>query len=95
MNMPGFFVADPDYRLPHPRIPLRIVLVAHAALTRAFQLLRAKPPTGFIFANAKEDEITLELLPGPGGQTPRYQHGSRVRPPPIQERSSGSRGSEL
>jgi len=61
MNMPGFFVADPDYRLPHPRIPLRIVLVAHAALTRAFQLLRAKPPAGFIFANAKEDEITLEI----------------------------------
>lgn len=59
--MPGFFVADPDYRLPHPRIPLRVILVIHLALTKAFQLLRTQPPAGFVLLTAKEDEITLEL----------------------------------
>lgn len=59
--MPGFFVADPDYRLPHPQIPLRLILVAHLALHRAFELLRAHPPAGFVLSTAKEDEITFEL----------------------------------
>lgn len=61
MSTPGFFVADPDYGLPHPKIPLRLILVAHLALTRAFELLRAQPPVGIVLSTAKEDEITLEL----------------------------------
>ncbi|HXM40922.1 MAG TPA: hypothetical protein VN924_06695 [Bryobacteraceae bacterium] len=59
--MPGFLVDDPDYRLPHPQIPLRLILVAHLALTKAFELLRAQPPIGFALSTAKEDEITIEL----------------------------------
>jgi len=59
--MSGFFVAGPDYKLPHPHIPLRLVLVTHLALIRAFELLRSNPPPGFVLATAKEDEITLEL----------------------------------
>jgi hypothetical protein len=59
--MPGFFVDDPDFRLPHPQIPLRLILVVHLALTKAFELLRAQPPVGFVLSAAKEDEITLEV----------------------------------
>jgi hypothetical protein len=59
--MPGFFVADPDYALPHPHIPLRLILVMHFALEKAFALLRSQPPVGLSLATAKEDEITLEL----------------------------------
>lgn len=59
--MAGFFVADPDYRLPHPHIPLRLILVIHLALTKAFELLRSQPPIGFVLSTAKEDEITVEL----------------------------------
>ena len=59
--MPGFFVHAPDYRLPHPQIPLRLILVAHLAFTKAFELLRAQPPIGFALSTAKEDEITIEI----------------------------------
>ena len=59
--MPGFFVAEPDYRLPHPAIPLRVILVTHLALKAAFELLRTEPPAGFVLSMAKEDEITLAL----------------------------------
>lgn len=61
MTMLGFFVADPDYQLPHPHIPLRLILVMHRALTRAFELLRSHPPVALLLSTAKEDEITLEL----------------------------------
>jgi len=59
--MPGFFVAEPDYRLPHPAIPLRVILVTHLALKAAFELLRSEPPARFVLSRAKEDEITLAL----------------------------------
>lgn len=61
MNVPGFFTAAPEYRLPHPQVPLRIILTAHLALVKAFELLRAEPPTGFLLSTAKEDDITRQL----------------------------------
>lgn len=62
MSAPGFFTTDREYRLPHPAVSLRIIMVTHAALTKAFELLRAEMPGGFHLATAKEDEITLRLL---------------------------------
>ena len=61
MNVPGFFTALPEYRLPHPPVPLRVVLTVHLALTRAFELIRANPPAGFILSTADEDYITRQL----------------------------------
>jgi hypothetical protein len=59
MSVPGFFTDVPQYRLPHPRIPLRVLLVTHLALVKAFELLRAD--SRFLLATAKEDEITRQL----------------------------------
>ena len=61
MSIPGFFTAVPYYRLPHPQVPLRLVLTTHAAIATAFSLLRSQPPTGFRLSIAKEDEITRQL----------------------------------
>jgi hypothetical protein len=61
MSVPGFFTAVPDYGLPHPQIPLRVILTTHLALVKAFELLRAEPPVGFLLPIAKEDEITQQL----------------------------------
>jgi len=61
MSVFGFFTAIPDYELPHPQIPLRVILTTHRALVKAFELLRANPPTGFGLAQANEDEITRQL----------------------------------
>lgn len=61
MSVPGFFTAIPGYRLPHPPVPLRLILTTHSALVKAFQLLRETPPAGFVLATAKEDEITRQL----------------------------------
>lgn len=61
MSTPGFFTAIPEYSLPHPAVPLRIILTTHAALIKAFTLLRIDPPDGFRLGTAKEDEITRHL----------------------------------
>lgn len=61
MSVPGFFTAIPDYRLPHPHVPVRVILTTHLALTKAFEVLRTDPPSGFLLATAKEDEITRQL----------------------------------
>jgi hypothetical protein len=61
MSVPGFFTAVPDYRLPHPEVPLRLILTAHLALVKAFELLREVPPAGFLLSTAKEDDITRQL----------------------------------
>lgn len=61
MSVPGFFTSVPDYRLPHPEVPLRLILTTHLALVKAFELLRDRPPAGFILSTAKEDEITRQL----------------------------------
>lgn len=61
MNVPGFFTALPTHRLPHPPVPLRVILTVHLALIKAFELLRANPPEGFILSTAREDDITQQL----------------------------------
>jgi len=61
MSVPGFFTAIPAHRLPHPRVPLRVILTTHLALVSAFNLLRSEPPAGFLLASAKEDEVTRQL----------------------------------
>jgi hypothetical protein len=60
MSESGFFTASP-HRLPHPTVPLRIILATHAALTKAFEILQNSPPAGFRLEDAKEDEITRQL----------------------------------
>jgi len=61
MNVPGFFTALPRHELPHPPVPLRVILIVHLALIRAFELVRAHPPDGFILSTANEDAITRQL----------------------------------
>lgn len=61
MSGSGFFTTGPLHRLPHPVVPVRLILATHAALTVAFKILRAEPPDGFRLENAKEDEITRHL----------------------------------
>ena len=61
MSVTGFFTVIPDYRLPHPRVPLRVILTTHRAFVRGFELLRSNPPEGFGLAHATEDEITRQL----------------------------------
>jgi hypothetical protein len=61
MNAPGFFTQDVAFELPHPPIPLRLMLIVHAAVGRALQLLRESPPSGFMLGLADEDTITFHL----------------------------------
>lgn len=61
MSIPGFFSQGVSYQLPHPGVDERLILIVHAAVTRAFELLRQHPPTGFVLASAKEDDITRQL----------------------------------
>jgi hypothetical protein len=61
MKTPGFFTALPGYPLPHPQVPVRIILTMHLALLKAFELLRANPPANFSLSKAKEDDITRQL----------------------------------
>lgn len=60
--MIGLFThAAPNHRLPHPPIPTRLLLAAHAAFIEAFVILRATPPAGFVLSTALEKEITRQL----------------------------------
>lgn len=61
MSGSGFFTTFPPRQLPHPVVPLRIILAAHAALTKAFEILHSSPPEGFRLENALEDAITRQL----------------------------------
>jgi hypothetical protein len=55
----AFFTRPPArYKVPHDRIGLRWVLVAHLAVTRAFELIRAE---GFILSSTLENDITIKL----------------------------------
>ena len=61
MSVPGLFTHDsPNYQLPHPPVPTRLLLAAHAAFIEAFAMLRAAPPAGFVLAIALEKEITRQ-----------------------------------
>jgi len=62
MSVPGLFtLGSPSHRLPHPAIPTRLLLAAHAAFVEAFTMLRTTPPPGFLLAHALEKEITRQL----------------------------------
>ncbi len=61
MSRPGFFLGSDDYRLPHPRVPVRYLLTVHAVVGSALAVLRKKPPRRFAFATALEDDITRPL----------------------------------
>ncbi len=58
----GFFthgVSPESYRLPHPRIPIPVILLIQRVLCRAFERLRARKNW---LASATEDEVTAALL---------------------------------
>lgn len=61
MTSSGFFTQDVVFELPHPPIPLRLILIVHAVVERGLQLLREAPPDGFAISLADEDKITLHL----------------------------------
>ncbi len=46
------------YRLPHPRIPLPVILLIRRVLLQAFEMIRER---GYPLGTAKEDEITAAL----------------------------------
>lgn len=57
----GFFtlgVSPEDYRLPHPRLGLPVILLIRRVLCRAFEILRESE---FSLAEAKEDAVTAAL----------------------------------
>lgn len=54
----SFFTQAPVRRLPHDRIGLRVILVAHAAVSRSFELLREE---SYPLGSAKENDITERL----------------------------------
>lgn len=56
-----FFEDRGKVTLPHPPIPLAVLLIIESALCAAWELLRANPRPGFDLRTAKEEEITLEL----------------------------------
>ena len=58
MKNAGFFAAGVDYQLPHPSIDNAVLVVAHNAVGRAFELLR---DTDFCLGTAHEDQITQQL----------------------------------
>lgn len=53
-----------DYRLPHPKIELPVILLVRRVLIEAFALLRQRVPTSSAkpLAAFKEDEVTQALL---------------------------------
>lgn len=62
MSSQGLLTSLSEHLLPHPRVPLRVILTTHAAVAKAFELLRVCPPDGFHLGTAMEDEITRQLL---------------------------------
>jgi len=57
----GFYDTRRQALLPHPRVPLPVLLVIENALCAAWNLLRTKPRADFKLLTASEDAITLEL----------------------------------
>jgi hypothetical protein len=57
----GFYDEQEPALLPHPDIPLPVLLVVESALCAAWAIVRAHPREGFDLLTAKEDSITLEL----------------------------------
>lgn len=61
MSILGFFTQGVTYELPHPPVDERTVLIIHAVIGRALDLLRTEPPPDFDLATAKEDIVTVHL----------------------------------
>jgi len=61
MNETGFFTQGVIYELPHPSVDERTVLLVHAVIGRALDLLRMEPPDGFDLVSAREDVVTVHL----------------------------------
>ena len=58
----GFFTHGIEYKLPHPPIPKRTILLICRVIKRAWQLLEEIPPSGFVLHSADEDTITRVLV---------------------------------
>ncbi|WP_319406288.1 hypothetical protein [uncultured Desulfosarcina sp.] len=58
----GFFTQGIEYKLPHPKISLRIVLILCKVIRTAWQLLEETPPAGFVRKSADEKIITQLLV---------------------------------
>jgi hypothetical protein len=58
----GFFTHGIEYKLPHPQIPQRTLLLLCKVIKRAWQLLKEKPPADFHLHIADEDTITQVLV---------------------------------
>ena len=52
---------EPVFALPHPPISLSLFLVIEEAICAAWQVLRLRPPAGFVLATAVEVQITTFL----------------------------------
>lgn len=57
----GFYEEQEPVLLPHPEIPLPVLLVVERALCAAWDIVRGHPRDGFDLLTAEEDSITLEL----------------------------------
>ncbi len=57
----GFYDEKEPVLLPHPEIPLPVLLVVERAICAAWDIVRAHPREGFNLLTAEEDSITLEL----------------------------------
>lgn len=57
----GFFTRGVTFKLPHPPIPLRLILIVDATLQRGLELLRESPPPDFNLGCAAEDTVTFHL----------------------------------
>ncbi|MFH1976270.1 MAG: hypothetical protein ABIJ52_12020 [Pseudomonadota bacterium] len=57
----GFFTHGIEYKLPHPQIPQRTILLLCKVIIRAWQVLEEMPSSGFILQSADEDAITQIL----------------------------------
>lgn len=61
MSGPGFFTQGVVFELPHPPIPLRLILIVRDVIEFGLQLLRESPPAGFLLGVAEERDITRQL----------------------------------
>lgn len=61
MTTSGFFTRGVKFELPHPPIPLRLILIVHAVIRHGLELLRESPPEGLDFSTVQEDILTFHL----------------------------------
>lgn len=88
----GFFTQDIEFALPHPPIQQRTILLICKVIRKAWELLVATPPTGFVLHAADEDTITQLLAEiienrlrknGEVGGFDKVQFGKVIREPKI------------